>query len=564
MPRSPHWRVRMPSTSTHRLSCLLTLLWASACKHETPTPEPAAATIETPSPKPQPDLHREATFAIDRLMAKTKRTWWPGEGIPDQAAFDELVGLGADAVPTILYFLAPNDDPARRRLLTIAAIRIGDVRALPVFDQLADDTDRTVREEAIEAIGKLGRREALPRLRERLATADDAMRVPLLAAMLRLGDSDVIGELLHIGLHDGSRELGVSDALAQHLALRLYAGLGKLPEEGEFESFSVRRFLELADEWHHERVLQRPSPWRSSAPETLGPPFADAKQSAFKHLTRHAHGYRLRVDAVDPVPETEIATQPLLRLFCEGHGGYLIVEQWAPTADGFLSHRFESQVASLAHDFGDGPRMTYRRFRLPTPEATVLLVGLRTIFAASLREWWSGADTLIMLTTRNVGLVIGGIDGSESQRFCGYLSSAAPHRQSRLLASHAWFESIARQHALEAAATFDADARRCFVAMFRAEQPAWTSDWWFVREHMVAMAGHFGDRNLCEPLRRYLTPSFVSGDHSMKRTAAAAIESLARLTGVDLRTDANGRPKAVTTVAADYERLLADGAPSTR
>ncbi len=108
--------------------------------------------------------------------------------------------------------------------------------------------------------------------------------------------------------------------------------------------------------------------------------------------------------------------------------------------------------------------------------------------------------------------------------------------------------------------TLDDAGRRVFAGVWLRSVETWARSeaFWFLRERMVAAAGLVGDRTLVPGLMPFLDLRFVDGENSLRRTAEAACDSLARLTGVDLRHDGNGDARQLGDAARAYRELLRD------
>ena len=243
-----------------------------------------------------------------------------------------------------------------------------------------------------------------------------------------------------------------------------------------------------------------------------------------------------------------------------GHGGGLIVETWhvhETTCEGI---RLAMKTGPRRSTFpGDDVLVDCSRVTMPTARYRELVVGLRTIFAARLQPWWSGPGISSTMTSFNfVASIDGlGVAGDAPRSYCGYVESDGRRHFEPLLAATRWYvEFLARHGEVEASAITPA-ARRDFTAAMLRLQPCFDSDWWWVRERMLGMAGQAGDAGLRDLLVHYLAPKFAAGSDGMSRTAAAAISSLSTITGRDLRFTADGTPRPVAAAAELYRDLLA-------
>lgn len=103
-------------------------------------------------------------------------------------------------------------------------------------------------------------------------------------------------------------------------------------------------------------------------------------------------------------------------------------------------------------------------------------------------------------------------------------------------------------------APLDDDARAFFVRRYLAaglEPPSGRAAWW-VRERFVMMAESAGTRALIPSL--VALANARGDDASTVRTREEAVQSLAALSGVDLRKDARGAARPIEEAAADYAR----------
>ena len=113
------------------------------------------------------------------------------------------------------------------------------------------------------------------------------------------------------------------------------------------------------------------------------------------------------------------------------------------------------------------------------------------------------------------------------------------------------------QHATPSAeVAIDAATRRRFAACFRRYQEMLGGETKLVRERMVAMAGPLGDATMVPLLGRYLEAPFPLGEAGQRRTAAHAVNALARITGVELRFAADGAARSVDAAADLYRQHL--------
>lgn len=72
---------------------------------------------------------------------------------------------------------------------------------------------------------------------------------------------------------------------------------------------------------------------------------------------------------------------------------------------------------------------------------------------------------------------------------------------------------------------------------------------------MIALARDCGNDSLVSSLLDYLQSEFVGKAASQGRTAFAAINALAVITGTEFRFDQVGKPRPIERVAEDYRNL---------
>lgn len=104
-------------------------------------------------------------------------------------------------------------------------------------------------------------------------------------------------------------------------------------------------------------------------------------------------------------------------------------------------------------------------------------------------------------------------------------------------------------------AAIDDDARAFFVARFLAGNEE-HAEWW-VREHLVALAGAAGTPALVPALITRAQDN--NADASAERTREHALAALAQLAGFDARKDERGAPVPPADAAAAYARACAQG-----
>ena len=298
----------------------------------------------------------------------------------------------------------------------------------------------------------------------------------------------------------------------------------------------------------------------------LGPPFVDAKRAALQGLVDRVAsgdgaGSVLRVHAKDPMDAATDGRRLVWLVTGSGHGGDLIVQAWTTGDETMVCHEFELRTGPARSRFPqDDASVVCRRHTLPVARYRELIAGLRTVLDAELHPWWSGPGWTSTCSSYNFVVSIGGVDaaGEAGQCYCGYMGSTDRARYEKLLAGAQWHREFLARHGVSATVEVTSAARRCFSAVFLAEQSAWqTSDAWWVRQGMVEMARDLGDASLLAPLARLVEPKPTSLGELRWRFVAAAVNALVAISGVDERFHPDGTPRSVADVAALYHQRFA-------
>jgi hypothetical protein len=509
---------------------------------------------------PQQALAREL---VERIAAAPHEVAWEGDTLVEPTAAVALVRMGSTAVPVLLDAVLHRDDAWVRSIAIEVLGRIGDVRGRPALEQMlvrshGPGASRDHFDDAVAALGRLASPASLPLLRAQLATVPRSRRIAVLDAIRRCGDTSVIGEVLHLGYTDPEVRNEAIRVLEQHPPLR--RALGLTDERGCYED---DQFLKAASEWHHEDLLGKPLPWRPWASQ-FTEPFATVKEAAFAALEEHVgkdqEFGRLRVYPIDPKLTDEHVRRDLTLITGYGHSHGLSVHLWCAEQDPVVGYRLtfsNGSTRSASRDDSGGVRCT--RMTLARDAYAGVIAGMHTMLTAKLTRWWDGPEQIGLLSTADFVVAVGGMDVRDTspRRYCGYPATGARIQYAALEAAAAWHRERIAERVGGTAQAITEDIRRRFAALFVAEQSLWNSDWWWVRERMVAMAGYAGDRTLLRPLATYLQPKFARGESSELRTATAAIHALAALTGSDLRFAADGRPRPIAEAAEAYLALLA-------
>jgi hypothetical protein len=223
-------------------------------------------------------------------------------------------------------------------------------------------------------------------------------------------------------------------------------------------------------------------------------------------------------------------------------------------------HRFAIADGAANSEFDDDhAKPTYRRADVPANTWHRLLAGMHSALEVRVRHWWSGPEWDAWFTTADFAVAVQGIDvpDGRSTAFCGYTNAKDRIVFAGLRAARDWHNVFVAHEIGPRPAMVEAEARRVFTELWPRECARWDSgSWWWVREHMVAMAGAFGDETLLPLLARFLEPEYADGKSSRARSAAAACTALAGLTGVELRFDDIGVPLFVPDAALAYRELL--------
>lgn len=562
------------TASSYHCGPLASLLLAG-CAQEAPAPSlaapaaPAAVVAAT-----QPTLLPTAMFAIEALLAATPREWAPGDPLPASPAFGTLVDLGVDALPTMLHIVTSTDDAPTRHVLLAAMGRVRDDRALAAFERLLDAKDGGVRRAAMAALGGLGSAEALRALRHRPDYAEAADRVALRKARLRLGDVDAVPELLRLGFSDPDLESSVAEALAWHAPLRRAARLEGAPSESSGQFSDDRLFLRFADDWYHRVVSQQRSPWESTDPDSIGPPFATARRDAFRMLLDCMGMSGVPMRAKTPSQGPEFAQRPALRALLANHHSHgtvlrvLLAETHGETS---VLHVFQWYPFGPKIRFpGDNQGSFYACREMATSAYDELVAGLHTILDAKVEPWWQGPWSSSVGWSSQEAVAIDGITATSRRACFSGVGSSEPDPAITLQAASKWFDRMLERHARVMVTVCSPATRATFSAWFREQflvwqgEPVMTSwDGWLCQQ-VVAMAAEAGDASLVVPLRQFLATRYRVGGGYGVPAAASAVNSLARLTGIELRYAVDGTARPLDVVASAYERLLADDPKSPR
>ncbi len=130
---------------------------------------------------------------VDKLIDEMRRT---DNGRRRFRIAELLSDIGREAVDPLIGLLS-DPNPANRQEAAWALGRIGSSRATgPLLERLAVDEEDGVRFQAVEALGSIGSREAVPALISFLGGENDALHRSAADALGRLGAEDAVGPLI--------------------------------------------------------------------------------------------------------------------------------------------------------------------------------------------------------------------------------------------------------------------------------------------------------------------------------------------------------------------------------
>lgn len=527
------------------------------------------------APAPAPPLRADVVELLNELLVVLPAGWCYGDEMPRPQAFERLIELGGDALPTLLHLTEATHDDVTLHMLLAAIARIDGTRALSACKRLLGVGDGALRRAAMAALVGVGSAEALRMLKDQPDYAEAVDRIELRKARLRLGDGDAVPELLRLGFSDPKLEEPVAQALAWYAPLRQAARFEDPPSESSGPSFDEGLFLRFADDWYHRVVLHQRSPWASTAPDAIGPPFATARRDAFRMLLDCMGMSGVPMRAKAPSQGPEFAQRPALRaLLAEhhSHGTVLRVLLAETHGEASVLHVFQwYPLRSKIRFPGDNQGCFYSCREMTTAAYDEVVAGLHTILEAKMEPWWEGPWSSFSSSNSQRAVAIDGITATARRAcFSGVGFSSEPDPAVTLEAASRWFDLMLERHAPVTMTVCSPAARTAFSAWFREQflvwqgEPAMTSWEGWLRQQVVAMAADAGDASLVVPLRHFLDARYRDGGRYGVPAAASAVNALARLTGIELRYEADGKARPLGVVAGEYERALADAVQSPR
>lgn len=293
--------------------------------------------------------------------------------------------------------------------------------------------------------------------------------------------------------------------------------------------------------------------------QTLPPAAVGAFRKAFKEKARKGDSTgRARLDfacvVVGPSPRTLRA----LQIF--GHGGTANLTAFREQPDG----GFQVRRIRLRADGNDrdppGPRVSFFRANVRAPAVQAAFDNARAAVAARVtvpERPFSAAKGIQLdpLTTSSTDVVVellaqDGQGHTAERRFEGYIGSLNFPAYTPLEIAWRALDDAAPADEARAASSPEPDDR----ALLRDAWRSRTGRAPFAAQALLALAAEIGDREIIPLVAADL-------DAPSPRTQALAVDALAAITRWDVRRDAEGKPRPLAEVVADYRRVCVDAPP---
>jgi hypothetical protein len=181
-----------------------------------------------------------------------------------------------------------------------------------------------------------------------------------------------------------------------------------------------------------------------------------------------------------------------------------------------------------------------------------LIVGMRTIFASTIKSWWCEKNYPFGYSSWNdFAISITGLckNGNDSFSFCDSDSSRNKLKYLKLFAAQNLFLTYFDKNVYSSFSELTPNSKDVFSKAFLA---TWAVQGSWVKIRMIEMARRFGNQTLIEPMIKFLKEINEKGGVGMERNSNEAINLLATLTDIDFRFEKDGIRREVSLIAKDY------------
>lgn len=463
---------------------------------------------------------------------------------------------------TVLKKMLLNKNPRDSEYIPLsnALVKLGDGQSARIaFEEYVKTKSVKFRYEAIENIADLGFKESIPVLKNQLPNlkpeSDEYFQIH--KCLLKLGDSSYLDELINMGLYLKINQSKVLDALISFQPIR---DNFRILERGDTIVLLIEDelMLKAIDEWYHEKILKKPSPYQSTKEAHFSEPYASEKYHAWNNLIRVCYGSTfnpsgLRVYSND-IKITELDVQREITLISGvGHGGSLNIFVCSPGVDDveIFCFKYKSRGKKSACFSKKIGLKIYRD----------LIVGLKTIFEARVDSWWNENFAGNIWSSHDFVVSFIGLEKDESEvlSFCGYKTSNNEINYVKLITAESLFLEKCNFESEIVPSEASSGAKNIFSKVFMKEFKKNKIYYEWVRSCLIEMACEYGDNNLIEFLMKILTNAYTEKKNDL---ASRAIDAIAKISKKDFRYNEDGSLKEIDSIVKNYIEWYKDFQPT--
>lgn len=460
----------------------------------------------------------------------------------------------------LLKTMLINKKPSDSEYMPIAnaLVKLGDkISARIAFEEyLKTGLDR-FRYDVIENISDLGFKELIPVLKGQLKNLkpenDEYFQIH--KCLLKLSDSSFLGELINLGLHLKIHQMEVIDALNSFQPIRdRFRSL----ENGEYIGLLIEDelILKAIDEWYHEKILKKPSPYESTKEPQFSEPYALEKKNAWNFLlqvmsknTFNPLGLRVHFNDIK-IAELDFQLEITL-ISGAGHGGSMNIYVCSPKLNEVEMFQFSYSIRAKEFDCFS-KKMDIKSYK-------ELIIGLKTILNARIEPWWSDSSHYRIRSTANFIISFVGLlnESTEITGYCGHLRADSEIDYIKLVAAEKLFREICKIENFTAESEVLPEARSIFSKVFVQALNNRYHGW--VRSCLIDMSSEFGDKHLIEFLIKILTNAYTEKKNNL---ASSAIDAISKISKKDFRYKEDGSLKDIDSIVKDYIEWYKDIQPT--
>lgn len=418
---------------------------------------------------------------------------------------------------------------------------------------------------SIEAILELGFKESIPILKMLEVNKDLSEEEYFLVkkALLTLGEVSVLGDLIEMGLQTKIHRDQIMDVLYEYKPIIEIFNSYVFEHVKHVKLIDKDIFLRIVDEWYHDTILKKPSPYRPPIEVIFPMPFSEEKLSAWQLLKEECaknmnDNSVFRIFPPDPLVADFDFQREIIMIEGNGHGGSLNIYICHPELEKVKIYLFSYKINRKQNANGIYESVTSIKIcSLDKIYFEELVSRLRVILDSKLVFWWGN---LYIKTSNNFTISFFGLGKNDADifSFCGFQSSGAKINYLKLFVAKNQFLDFLQNKELDDVDKEDLEYKKTFSRVFIQLLNKWTvqkeNSW--VQDRMMKLACEFGDETLISPIKILIEEKFKRGDYRVGINECDAIDTLAKLTKTDFRFDTNGTRKNIEIVVREYLEFL--------